>query len=351
MNTPKPEFPSAKILVIDDTLQNTVLVEGFLNFGGYTNVRTLNDSKAAFSAIQEFEPDIVLLDLHMPTPDGYEVLAWIRGPEYQGQNLPVLIFTADTTPSAKMRALELGASDFLTKPADAWEILLRVKNFLSSRMMNLELQNWNENLEAQVEARTHDLSVARREALEALARAAEYRDNETAEHTRRVSEMCREIGLYLGMSDEDAEELFLAAMLHDVGKIGVSDTILFKPGKLDDGEWEEMKRHPIYGAEVFEKSVSPLMQVARVIALNHHERWDGTGYPNHLAGEDIPLVARIVAIADVYDALVSERPYKRAWSHADAVREIASQSGKHFDPRVVEAFLAIQSSFDLPQAA
>jgi putative two-component system response regulator len=345
------ENADAKILVIDDAPQNVQLVEGFLEWAGYTNFSSLTNSSEAFAKITEWNPDIILLDLHMPHPDGYEILRWLRTEVSVERFLPVLVFTADTTAEAKRRALEAGASDFLGKPADAWEILLRVKNFLHARKMHVELMDWNDALEERVTKRTIELSRARREALETLARAAEFRDDDTAEHTKRVGELSVKIGRELGLDDEFLDQLLLAAPLHDVGKIAIPDSILLKPGRLDLDEFNQMKSHTIIGAQVFTNIDSPLMQLAQEIALNHHERWDGSGYPNGLAGENIPVSARIVAIADVYDALTNVRPYKPAWTHDDAVAEIIRTSGSHFDPSAVEAFIRVIGAHGIDAAA
>jgi putative two-component system response regulator len=253
------------------------------------------------------------------------------------------MFTADGTSEAKSKALDAGASDFLTKPGDAEEILLRVKNFLRLRQMHIELERNNTDLANRVRVRTAELSVARREALETLARAAEFRDDETGQHTKRVGELSAAIAQELGQPEEMVDTIRLAAPLHDVGKIAVPDSILLKPGKLDSEEVETMRRHTVVAEAVFAKMESPLMKLAKDIAVNHHERWDGTGYPRGLVGEAIPLAARIVSVADVYDALVHERPYKHAWPHKDAIAEIASQQSKQFDPQVVEAFLSLMA--------
>lgn len=341
-------FPNAQILVIDDNAENLRLIERFLEWGGYLNVCTMKDSAAALASLEHARPDIILLDLHMPAPDGYEILTQLRQDGGVHQFIPILIFTADGTPEAKARALEAGASDFLMKPGDAQEVLLRVRNFLETRRLHQKLEQWVADLEIRVSMRTSELSNARREAIEVLARTAEFRDDDTGLHTRRVGELSASIAFELGETAEFVSALRLAAPLHDVGKVGLSDAILLKPGRYTDEETEIMRRHTTMGAKILERCESPLMMLAHSIALHHHEWWDGSGYPTGLAGEDIPLAARIVAVADVYDALTNERPYKPAWSIADAVAEIESQSGTHFDPRVVRAFLrVIDSLMDL----
>ncbi len=341
----------ARILIVDDERANVQLVERFLEWAGYTNFKSITDSSAAMKEVREYGPDIILLDLHMPAPDGYAILAELNGKASANRFLPVLVFTADATSAARKKALEAGASDFLTKPGDAQEILLRVRNFLQARRMHLELQKHNQDLEARVNARTAELSLARREALETLARAAEYRDDDTGQHTKRVGDLSARIAEAMGEGNEFVEYIRLAAPLHDVGKIALPDSILLKPGPLDEEELQTMRRHTITGGQVFSGIESPMMKLAREIAICHHERWDGSGYPNGLAGDSIPLSARIVSIADVYDALVNERPYKRAWTHEDAVAEIESQSGRQFDPRVVEGFQIAIARRELRHAA
>ncbi len=351
MKTLGDNLLEARILVIDDEAENVRLVERFLEWAGYVNVKGLTDSSVALASIRDFSPDIVLLDLHMPKPDGFEILAMLDDDASLDRFLPVLVFTADGTPEAKKRALKAGASDFLTKPGDASEILLRVRNFLQARRMHVELQRHNADLEERVRARTVEVSLARREALETLARAAEFRDDDTGQHTKRVGELSAAIANELGEPQEFIEALRLAAPLHDVGKIAIPDTILLKPGKLDDLQLETMRRHTVVGAQVFSGIKSPLMRLAMEIALNHHERWDGAGYPNGLSGEAIPLAARIVTVADVYDALVHERPYKRAWTHEDTLVELEAQKGKQFDPRIVDGFLALMHPEQVLRAA
>lgn len=345
------KFPNARILVVDDNPENVKLVSRFLEWAGYLDVELVTDSTSVLALIEQAQPDIVLLDLHMPKVSGYDILAAMRQEESPLRLIPVLVFTADNTTEARARALESGASDFLTKPGDAQEILVRVRNFLEVRRMHLRVERYNAELEERVQIRTGELHQARREALESLALAAEFRDDETGAHTKRVGEMSSYIARRMGCADEYVESIRLAAPLHDVGKVGISDAILLKPGGYDEEEFAMMKMHTIMGANILAAGESPLMQLAREIALSHHERWDGTGYPHKLVGQDIPLSARIVAVADVYDALVSERPYKPAWSHEKAVEEIVSLSGTQFDPQVVIAFQSIMREMERQLAA
>lgn len=341
MNEIKHDFLDARILAIDDCEENVTLIQRILNFAGYFNVRIMTDSQAAMELLDEELPDIILLDLQMPQPDGFEILKKLAENSSPTSFTPVLVFTADATPETRKRALDCGASDFLTKPGDPVEILLRVRNFLQTRKYHLELIDRARNLEHEVKLRTGELISAREEALRVLAKVAEARDDATGEHTNRVGELSAQIATSLGKPTEFVQSIRLAAPLHDLGKIGIPDRILLKPGKLDSAELETMRKHTQIGAQMLSGLESPTMKLALEIVISHHEKWDGTGYPRELKGEQIPLAARIVAVADVYDALTHERPYKPAWSHEDAVAEIVAQSGKHFDPQVVDRFVAL----------
>jgi len=345
------ENADAHILVVDDNPENVRLVERFLGFAGYTNVQLVTHSGSVMEIVEKNCPDLILLDLNMPTPNGYEILESLRESSSPGRYVPVLVFTADGTPEARKRALAVGASDFLTKPGDATEIMLRVRNFLHARKMHVELQKHSAELEEKVQGRTVELSMARREALESLASAAELRDDDTGQHTKRVGDLSAAIARNLGLPDDYVEAIRLAAPLHDVGKIALPDSILLKPSKLNSAEMEEMRRHTLMGSMVFGDAESPLMELARDIALNHHERWDGKGYPNGILGEAIPLGARIVSVADVYDALVNVRPYKPAWPQADALAEIEAQAGKQFDPSIVASFIDLMRTDQQQRAA
>lgn len=324
---------------MDDNPANVLLIVRLLEHSGFKNLRSTYESTEVVPLCQSWNPDIVILDLHMPKKSGYEVLAELVETTNKEDYLPVLVFTADVSPEAKRRALEAGAADFLTKPGDATEIILRVSNFLRMRLLYQSLAEQKRDLEARVRERTFELELAQREVIDRLAMAAEYRDDDTGEHARRVGELSARIAAELGLPRDDVETIRLAAPLHDLGKIGISDLILLKPGKLTPEEFETIKDHTRIGAQVLSGSSSPLLSAAECIALSHHERWDGSGYPQQLAGEAIPLYGRIVAVADVYDALTSERPYKVAMSHDAATAEIVRMSGSQFDPQIVEAFL------------
>jgi putative two-component system response regulator len=341
-DTPRRELAvtDCKILIVDDEPANVRLLEMVLEEGGYNNLESTTDPSKALSLFSQHSPDIVLLDLMMPGLNGYEVMAQMQPLIATDDFLPVVVLTADTTAASRRRALEAGVSDFLTKPFDAVELSLRLQHLLARRLLHRNMLYQNEVLEQKVQQRTLLLARSEHETAECLALAGEFRDDDTGQHTRRVGVTASLLASYLGQSNEYCELLLQAAALHDVGKIGIPDAILLKPGKLTSEEFDMIKTHCEKGHSILSRHHTPLLQLAATIALTHHERWDGRGYPNGTAGEEIPIAGRIVAIADVFDALTHERPYKAAWTIEDAVAEIQAQAGRQFDPRVTEAFAA-----------
>jgi cyclic di-GMP phosphodiesterase len=337
---------TARILIVDDQPSNVLLLEGILQEEDYTDYKGITDSRQALAVYLEYQPDLILLDLQMPYLDGFEVMNQLRACVAPGGFLPILVLTADITPEAKRQALAEGAMDFLTKPFDQTEVVLRIRNLLQMRALHLQLQDQNQLLEQKVQERTAELEETQLEILERLALAAEYRDDDTGEHTKRVGQMSAQIAQALGMSNGEVELIRRAAPLHDVGKIAIPDSILLKPGKLTPEEVEIMKTHTAVGAKMLSGGQFPLLQRAEEIALTHHERWDGTGHLG-LQGKAIPIAGRIVTVADVFDALISERPYKEAWPPTEAIEEVQRQSGRQFDPQVVHAFL--QVIYDSPE--
>lgn len=329
---------TSRILIIDDQPANVALLEGILEEQDFNCYLSVMDSREALSVFLQYLPDLILLDLQMPFLDGFEVMKQLRACIAPDDFLPILVLTADITPEAKRRALTEGALDFLTKPFDAMEVALRITNLLRTRSLHLQLQGQNHLLDQKVRERTAELEAAQLEILERLALAAEYRDDDTGQHTRRVGDTAAQIAQALGWAAKDVELMRRAAPLHDVGKIAISDSILLKPGPLMPVELERMKMHTQLGAKILSGGRFPLLRLAEQIALTHHERWDGSGYLG-LCHDNIPMAGRIVAVADVFDALISERPYKKAWPLKEAINEIEAQSGRQFDPRVVEAFL------------
>lgn len=331
----------AKFLIVDDQEYNISLLERILNRAGFKQLHSLMDPLQVQEALTTIEPDIVLLDMHMPGMDGLQVLQMIREQTDAESYLPVLMLTADVSPETKQLGLKAGVNDFLTKPYDRTEVILRINNLLKTRQLHIQIQQHRLTLEERVLERTEELHKAKNGILELLGRVAEYRDDETGEHTLRVGRLAELIADRLGLPKEQVERIRMAAPLHDIGKIGIPDAILLKPGRFEPQEYEQMKTHAKIGADILEGSSFPILQLACVIARSHHEKWDGTGYPDGLQGEAIPLEARIVALADFYDAVTNERPYKAAWTTQDALAEIQKQSGAHFDPMIVDVFLQL----------
>ena len=329
----------AKILIVDDQPANVTLIEKMLDIDGYINVLSTTDPTQVESIYLEQNSDLVLLDLNMPVMDGYEVLSKIRevDPDYP----PIIVLTAQSDRESRIKALNLGARDFLAKPFDRVELMTRIRNMLEVRIMTTAMKNQNIVLDGMVKERTKELNDTRLEVIRRLGRAAEYRDDMTGFHIVRMSRYSQLLALAAGMSELDADMLLNASPMHDIGKIGIPDRVLMKPGKLDAEEWTIMQTHVDIGVEILSGSSSELMNMAAEVAQNHHEKWDGSGYPRSLAGEEIPLSGRVVAIADVFDALTTERPYKKAWSVDESVEFLKEQKGKHFEPRLVDLFIEI----------
>jgi len=327
----------ARILIVDDQEANVMLLESLLEVSGFTDVASTSDSAKALELCASLEPDLLLLDLQMPPPDGFEVMSqlapWRQGPA----RLPILVLTADATPEAKRQALSAGATDFLSKPFDTTEVVLRIRNLVLTRLLQVELRDQNKLLEQRVQERTRELEEARLEILDRLAFAAEYRDDASGEHARRIGQLSALAARQLGLPEETVELIRRAAPLHDVGKLGLSDAVLLKQGSLSEEEFEAMKLHTTLGAEILGRGRSALLRLSEEIALSHHERWDGTGYPQGLKGEQIPLAARVVAVADAFDAVMR----RGEATCEDALAELRRAAGHQFDPEVVDAFLAL----------
>ncbi len=331
------EILNSKILLVDDEPGNVKVIKKLLNVSGFPNVMGLTESKHVLKAFSEFNPDLVILDLKMPQFDGYQIMNLLK--EFSdGDYLPILILTAQRDQETRLKALNSGAKDFLNKPFDVAEGVTRIKNMLEVRILHKQIRRQNQNLGIQVKQRTMDLEVTRLDVILRLGRASEYRDNETGMHVIRMGHLSGHLARRIHLKEKECQTIQDAAPMHDVGKIGIPDRILLKPGKLNGEEWEIMKSHTTIGEKILAGGNSDLMKLAETIAVSHHERWDGSGYPNGQKGEEIPLVGRIVAVCDVFDALTSERPYKKAWTVADAMEEIENNSGIHFDPELVRAF-------------
>jgi putative two-component system response regulator len=351
----------AKIMIVDDEPINVKIVRKYLRGAGYQNFVTTNDSAACMQLITAEEPDIILLDYMMPIVNGLEILKWIRS-QPQFKHTPVVMLTASTDSETKFAALGLGATDFLPKPLDPNELFPRVRNSLIVKAHQDHLAEYSEKLEHEVQLRTAELEMSRLRVFQCLARAGEFRDDTTGTHVLRVGRCAGILAREFAYSRQQIAMLELAAQLHDIGKIGIPDAILLKPGKLTPEEMTEMRKHCVYGKGIIDPTMdneaeltrrysdivqtpvrpadSPLLTLAASIALTHHERFDGSGYPNGLRGEQIPLEGRITAIVDVFDALQSPRPYKTAMSKEKCLEIIAADRGKHFDPKVHDALLA-----------
>lgn len=333
---PDREMAAAAILIVDDEPANVRLLQQMLAVDGYRNVIGITDPRETMARVVEQGTDLLLLDLNMPHLDGFQVM---------DQPPAILVLTAQATTEYWLRALRAGARDFLPKPFDMAELLARVRNLLEVHRYQVHLRQQNAVLEARVRERTRELHDTRLEIIHRLGRAAEFRDNETGLHIIRMSRYSEMLGRLAGMGDEEADLLLHASPMHDIGKIGIPDRILLKPGKLDADEWAVMQTHACIGAELLDGHPAPLLRMARDIALTHHEKWDGSGYPDGRRGEEIPLVGRIVAVADVFDALTSARPYKPAWSVERALEYLSAQRGLHFEPRLVDLFLGHLDAF------
>ena len=334
-----PAFINARILIVDDEEANIDILRRILTRAGLSRMLTTTDSREAAALYVEHRPDLILLDLHMPHLDGLQVMDQLNEIG-EASYLPILILSGDLTAEARRDALSRGAKDFLNKPFQQDELLLRIKTLLETRLLYLQIQNQNHLLEAKVRERTRELVEAQIEIIERLAIAAEFRDDNTGQHTQRVGQMSALLARQLGVANTQVSLIARAAPLHDVGKIGVPDTILMKMDKLTPEEFEIVKQHTVIGARILSGGKFPLLRVAEDIAFSHHERWDGAGYAG-MRGADVPLAGRIVAVADVFDALTQQRPYKPAWPVAEAIAEIDRQRGRQFDPDVVDAFLRV----------
>jgi two-component system, response regulator RpfG len=326
------------VLIVDDeSTGRTILEKVIQKIENDLQVTGFDSAVAALDWLRFNRVDLIITDYRMPEINGVDFIKKVR--KFPGcESVPIMMITVVSEKSVRYDALEAGATAFLTRPIDQIECRTSCRNLLKIQEQQSIIQDKADWLARQVDVATQQIVARERETLLRLGRAGEYRDEDTGNHVLRMAKYSRIIAEELGLAEIECEDIEFAAPMHDIGKIGIPDQILLKPGKLNDNEWSIMQRHTVIGHSILTNSQSRYIQLGSVIALNHHEKFDGSGYPSGLKGREIPLVARIVAVADVFDALVTERPYKKAWATQDALNLLKEQSGKHFDPQCVEAF-------------
>ncbi len=335
------------ILVADDQPQNIELLEAHLVPQGYEIVAAANGEEA-LAKLSSDPIDLILLDVMMPGIDGFEVTRRVRQ-DNTHRLLPIILVTALRETEDRVKGIEAGCDDFISKPVDKSELLARVRSLLKVKAYNDLMSNYRKELEAEVARRTEELNyalervkVASLETIYRLSVASEFKDVDTGAHIKRMSSYAAAVARSMGLDERTVETILYAAPMHDLGKIGIPDSILLKPAKLDLVQWEIIKQHAVIGAKILSGSEAEFIKLGETIALYHHEKWDGSGYPNHLKGTQIPIAGRIAAIADVFDALTSKRPYKEPFAVEEAMAIIREGRGTHFDPEVVDAFFAIE---------
>ena len=335
------------ILVVDDQPQNIELLEAYLVPQGYEIVKAANGEEA-LGKLSGNQIDLILLDVMMPGMDGFEVTRRVRQDDTH-RLLPIILVTALRETEDRVKGIEAGCDDFISKPVDKMELLARVRSLLKVKAYNDLMSNYRKELESEVTRRTEELKhaferikAASLETIYRLSMASEYKDEDTGAHIKRMSRYSAAVARRMGLDESTIETILYAAPMHDLGKIGIPDLILVKPAKLDPVEWEIMKQHTVIGAKILKGSDAEFIRLGETIAQSHHEKWDGSGYPNSLKGIEIPIAGRITAIADVFDALTSKRPYKEPFSVEKSLAIIREGRGSHFDPDVVDAFFAIQ---------
>jgi putative two-component system response regulator len=316
---------------------NLKLIERILETDGFSEIHSIQNPEDVLRRFQALRPNLILLDINMPRLDGFAVLEKLKE-NSPGPLPPIVFLTAQNASEFRVKAFENGVLDFISKPFNRLELISRVKNLLALESAHRELASRNDSLETMVNLRTEALRRTQLQVVQKLGRAAEYRDNETGAHILRMSNISALLAQQLGFGGDLVQDILHASPMHDVGKIAIPDNILLKPGRFTPAEWNIMKNHTTLGYQILNGPDSRLLDLASEIALYHHEKWDGSGYPEGLAGENIPMSCRIVAVADVFDALLSHRPYKQPWSLDDAQQYMNEQKGAHFDPKVIDIF-------------
>ena len=346
------DISSARILIVDDVRANLDLLEAIVESAGYTSVMTLSDSRETVQVYEAFEPHLVLLDISMPHLDGFQVMELLQEIE-KDSYIPVMVVTAFQEEEIRKKALARGAQDFLSKPFDSLEVKTRIRNMIRIRLLHNQTRSQNIILEQKVRLRTRQLEKTKLEIIHRLGQAAEYRDTETGAHIIRMSRMCGLLGQLSGMNEKEVDLLLKASPMHDVGKIGIPDAVLLKPGKLTFGEWKTMTGHTRIGGKLLDGHDDELMVLARDIAVTHHEKWDGTGYPKGLERDGIPFCGRIAGLIDVFDALTSRRPYKDPYPIEKSLAIISRSRESRFDPDLsdlffehIDAFIKIKNELD-----
>jgi two-component system response regulator RpfG len=338
-----------RVVIIDDEFTSRVILEKIVQ-GVQKNitVKTFADPITALAWIKDNQPDLIIVDYLMSGMTGLEAVQQMRR-IYSLEGVPIVVVTSSEDRDIKYQALESGATDFITKPIDPYECRVRCRNMLRLRLQQKIILNRSQFLEQRIADATQQILAREQETLLRLAKAGEYRDVETGNHIVRMAKYSRLIAEGLKLASDRCELIELAAPMHDIGKIGIPDNILLKPGKLNLDELTIMKTHPLIGFQILQNSPSKYLVMGATIALSHHEKYDGSGYPHGAKGDEIPLEARIVAVADVYDALTSRRPYKTAWSNEDSLAYLTTNKGKHFEPSCVDAFISQYSKVTLIQ--
>lgn len=329
---------SPKILIVDDNQVNIMILEKMLKINNYRNIITTNDPFQVLEIYKRNKPDLILLDLKMPGLDGFQVMEQLYKHDSR-ECIPIIMITAQNDKENRMKALELGVRDFIGKPFDQAELIMRIKNNLDIKIKQNKMRVENIILKDKVNEGTQVLEKMQLELIQRLLKAAEFRDSDTGEHINRIGMYAYELSNCLGMSKGFSDTIIYASMLHDIGKIGIPDNILLKKSELSKEEWEIMKDHTKKGAQILTGSNSEILKMGEVIATTHHERWNGEGYPYGISGEDIPIEGRITSICDVFDALFSERTYKKPWVIDQVIKEIKNERGKQFDPWITDVFL------------